>query len=181
MSESGMHYYAKITLAAWLRKMIGKNFKGLNNIQLNCTNSLGKCSSPMFGVYTEYPICLANCGKGQRKLVGFDTMWDSVESKELIKAKAKHGIPSKYELKNNDKLSTILHIFDIAVVSDDKIVAVFEIKYTHAMDNKKIRFVEKSQIPTYEIDAEWVLKRPRGKIPFELEYLESYAVNSGSK
>jgi len=148
-SESGLHYYSKTVLASWLRQLNGrtKNFKGLNNINFKC--------------------------KTTKKLIGLDETWDQFATRTTFKAKSKNGIPTKYELKNNNSLTT-LYIFDIVVLDGSKLAYVFEIKHTHAVDDKKIKFVEKYSIPTYEVSAQWVLERIIGKIPFDLQFIASY-------
>jgi hypothetical protein len=168
-AESGLHYYSKIVMASWLRKMAGarKNFKGLNNINFKCES---KAPGPMFGVYTEYPVCL---DKNTKQIVGLDTTWDNYCKTNSWKAKAKHGIPSKYELKNASDRFIILHIFDVIVMDGDKLAYIFEIKHTHAMDTKKIKFIQKHQIPTFEVSAQWVLERVTGKIPWNLQWIVS--------
>lgn len=172
-SESGMHYYAKISACSWLRKMTGKKFKGLNNIGFKCNNP-GK--APMFGVYAEYPVCLD--AKDKKVIVGYNKTWWDYCNETGFKVKSKHGIPTNYELKQANDRFIILHIFDIAVLDDNRLSYIFEIKHTHAIDNKKIRFVEKYGIPTYEIDATWVLGKPKGKIPWDLEYIACYSTTT---
>ncbi len=164
--ESGLHYYAKIVMSSWLRKMAGiKDFKGLNNINFTCAT---KSPGPMYGVYTEYPVCLE---KNTKKIIGLEMTWDEYCKINDWKAKAKHGIPSKYELKPAYDRFTILHIFDVVVMDGTKLAYIFEIKHTHAMDAKKIKFIEKYQIPTFEVSAQWVLECITGKIPWDLQWL----------
>ena len=171
MAESYLHYHAKNSLASWLRKMQGKKWKGLNNIIIKC---LGVSKSPMFGVYTEFPVCK---DKNTKKIIGLDISWfDFFAGNPTMKPKMKHGIPQKYELKEWEDQLVILHIFDVAVVDNGRLSYIFEIKHTHAMDNRKIRFVKKNKIPTYEVAAQWVIERIRGKIPWDLEYLVCYNV-----
>jgi hypothetical protein len=175
-AESGLHYYAKIVMASWLRKMTGvKNFKGLNNINFTCTT---KSAGPMFGVYTEYPVCLE---KTTKKIIGLDITWGDYAKATQWKAKSKHGIPSKYELKNAADKFIILHIFDVVVMDGSKLAYIFEIKHTHAIDSKKIKFIEKHQIPTFEVAAQWVLERITGKIPWDLQWLVTLCTDPNLK
>lgn len=172
MSESYLHFHAKMDLASWLRKMKGKSFKGLNNITLKWK---GKGKSPMFDVYTEYPVCK---DKTTNKLIGYEITWEDyfkVASNDM-KPKKKHGIPEKWELKNWEDRLIILHIFDVVVMDDNKISHIFEIKHTHAVDKKKIRFVEKRDIPMWEVSAQWVIEKCVGKIPWDLEFIQNFCV-----
>ena len=171
MAESYLHFHAKTDFASWLRKMKGKNFKGLNNITFKCKD---KGSSPMFNVYTEFPVCK---DKATKKIIGSDISWSDYFAKSNKKAKQKHGIPAKWELKEWENDLIILHIFDIAVIDENKISHIFEIKHTHAVDNKKIKFVEKHQIPMWEISAQWVIEKVKGKIPWDLEYLQCFCAD----
>jgi hypothetical protein len=145
-----------------------KNFKGLHNINFKCSTP---AVTPMFGVYTEYPVCL---DKKSKKIIGLDVTWDNYSKNSSFKPKAKHGIPSKYEIKKCPELLTVLHIFDVAVLDGEKLAYIFEIKHTHAVDAKKIKFSEKHKIPMYEVAAQWVLEKVIGKIPWDLQFIASY-------
>ena len=178
--ESYMHKYAKIVLAGWLRKKISKNWKALTNIDLPM-DELSK-SKPYSSVFVEYPVCL---DKTNNKMVGlkyagnFDpaktlvsvcSVWQQEFQRANIKPTLKSYIPTFKDLEQLNLKP--LQIFDLAVVSNHKIVAAFEIKHKNAMNAKKISFIKKHGIPTYEISAQWIMERVR--IPQKLECIQSF-------
>lgn len=174
--ESYMHKYAKTVLAGWLRTKISKGWKSLNNIEL--PDDLPK-NKPCFSVYLEYPVCMdpktkelvgLSCEKNSSKSTGCN-VWKTEFDKRNIKPIKKNYIPI---YKDIEKLGLkFLQVFDVAVVSDEKIVAIFEIKHKHAMTKSKINFVKKHSIPTYEVCATWIMERV--KIPYQLEILNNYS------
>lgn len=184
MSESNMHYYSKIVTASWLRRIIGKKQKGMNNIDLEC---LEKKIKPMFDIYVEYPVCLDNKTK---KIVGIKCdddgyssnnsdgscqiwkEWFEQNSEYSVKAKSK--VPTKSELKSytmsgDENRLTLLYFFDIGIVDEGRLKYAFEMEYKHPIDAKKIKFVEKHKINTFEVSAEWTMSRMLGILPKEIE------------
>lgn len=187
MSESNMHYYSKIVVSSWLRKMVGKNCKGMNNLNIE---TVDKKFSPMFDVYTEYPVCFDQktrkivglCRTSDTKLNGACCIWeDWFEENPEFKVKAKSKIPTSYEIKQNMKNRlTILYLFDIGVIDNGKLKYAFEIEYKHPIDDKKAKFIEKHQITTYEISAEWIMNLTRDSkypIPYDVECKRKFEFN----
>lgn len=172
--ESYMHKYAKTVLASWLRQKVrvGEKYKGLENIPLPV-----KGKSPMFNVYVEYPVCSFN-----DELVGVtgntdsDHPWISWLNKNGKKAKAKHGVPSSFELKDWEKAGCklkILHVFDVAVIDPETgcLHSVYEIQHKHPVTEYKKKFLEDNDIDGFEISAEWIMNKV--KAPFTVECIQT--------
>ena len=179
-----MHYYSKIVMGSWLRRIIGKKQKGMNNIDIAC---LSKKIKPMFDIYAEYPVCLDNKTK---KIIGLSSsatdckegccsVWKEWFDKNTeYKVYAKSKVPTKKEIKSykmkNDKDEeenrlTSLYYFDIGVVDEGRLKYAFEVEYKHPLNAKKIKFIEKHNIKTFEISAEWVMSRMLGILPKEIK------------
>lgn len=163
--ESYLHKYAKIVVASWLRRKIriGTKFKGLNNIPLEL--ELPK-KSPMFGVYTEFPVCKT---LDDGKLIGLHIKWEEWlnDNGLLSKIKSKTKIPTIYELKDlSDKLK-IMSIFDIGIVDKGELKYIFEIEHTHACTPRKIKFINKHKIIGYELSAQKVMEQV--KLPYAID------------
>ena len=150
--ESYLHKYAKTVMSSWLRKLTGRNFKGLNNIGITLTT---KPTGPMFGVYTEYPVCQ---DKETQSLIGINETWANWLTNHKLSAKAKHGIPTRWELKEWKKELKILHIFDIVILDDNRVSYIFEICHKHPIEKDKIEFVKIHKIPCYEVAAQWIME-----------------------
>ena len=171
-AESYLHKYAKTVMSSWLRKITGKKFKGLNNIGITIKH---KHKAPMFGVFTEYPVCV---DKQTNKIIGIEQSWESWITEQKLSVKAKHGIPTRWELKDWKEKCTISHIFDIVILDkletyDNLTIAyIFEICNKHPIEESKIEFVKKYKIPCYEIEAQWIMEKC--KLPANLETLRSF-------
>ena len=164
--ESYLHKYAKTVMASWLRKLTGRNFRGLNNIGITLKN---KPTGPMFGVYTEYPVCQDTQSKS---LIGIDESWEHWLSNNNVTAKAKHGIPTRWELKEWKDKCKMIHIFDIVVLDNTQIAYAFEICHKHPIEDPKIEFVKQHEIPCYEVAAQWIMEKC--KLPANLETLRNF-------
>lgn len=175
--ESYLHKYAKIVVASWLRKKIriGPKFKGLNNIPLEL--ELPK-KSPMYGVYTEFPICKSFIDPNNPIIVGIDITWDQYIDKYDLQSniKSKTKIPTVYELKDlvSDNKLKILSIFDVGIVDKGKLKYIFEIEHTHACTPKKIKFIHKHKLIGYELRAQKVMEQV--KLPYAIDIKTSWNV-----
>jgi hypothetical protein len=155
MSESYMHRYAKQTLASWVRGRIrvGPKFQGLQPV--GETIMLGT-TSPMFGVYEEFPV--TSDGVGIEKCANCSHLeachgWDCIGT-----FKKKHNIPMKKEL---DELEIKpKYFFDVGVVnSDGNLYCVLEVCYKNPMNNDKIAWLKQHNIQWFEISAEWIMSQ----------------------
>lgn len=170
--ESYMHKYAKIVLASWLRKKIkiGEKYKGFPSVDMT---SLGifpnnRGTKPMWNVWLEYPVC-----QYQNKVIGLDGQWKKYLDQNKLKVNSRHNIPTRYEVSKMD--ITGLYFFDVAIVDEEGIKAVFEVRHKHDMTPDKIAWLEKYKIPYYEIDATWIMSRV--KPPFVLECVQFNTMN----
>lgn len=162
--ESYLHKYAKVVVCSWLRKKIrlGKNFKGLNNLDI-CL--IDDAKSPMFNVFDEYPVCMCS-DIDDNVIIGVDVLWDVwlQENNLLDKIKSRNKIPTKFELDQlKDKLKCIT-IFDIGIIDQGKLKYVIEIKHTHPCTPKKIKFIKEHNLIGYELDAQKIMEQV--KLPY---------------
>lgn len=163
--ESYLHKYAKIVVAAWLRKKIrlGSTFQGLNNIPIAINTPIG---TPMYNVYTEYPVCL---DKNDNSIVGLQCSWTDWLDKNNVQVHGKHNVPTFKELKDEhlkDKLK-ILYVFDIGIVDDGKLKYIFEIEHTSPCTDDKIKFINDNKIIAYELSAQKIMEQV--KLPYCFE------------
>jgi hypothetical protein len=158
--ESYMHFYAKKTLASWIRGRItiGKNFKGLYPVATYI---------PYTGltlVYEEYPIASSiaqsdiglrrSCPEGGAKDCSCQTGWNCVKLKGI-----KCIIPTARELQLSKTLKT-KYIFDVAVLNTTgELSCVFEICHRNPITRSKIDWLRLHNIPWFELSAEWILRQ----------------------
>lgn len=182
--ESYMHRYAKQVVGSWLRNRsrVGVNFKGLQPI-LQHLPLMDKSTSPMFGVYEEFPVaheCDTNAWVGvggDLKLEdSFETDWHrwcaqeplahSVPRPTTVK---RTGIPMLKELTKPEWKAavTVDWMFDVGVVDPSGVLCyVVEICHKNPMSDAKIAWLTEHNIGWCELGAEWVMSRV--KPPFNL-------------
>lgn len=171
--ESYLHKYAKVVVASWLRRKIriGTKFKGLNNIPLDLKI---KEKGPMFGVYTEFPVCKV-IDEQNNVLIGIDCTWEEWLIKQGESVKSKSKIPTLYELQTTFKNKLkILAIFDLVIIDEKRLKYVFEIEHTHPSTSKKIRFIKDHGLIGYEISAQKVMEQV--KLPYTITILNEWNV-----
>lgn len=171
--ESYLHRYAKVTLSSWLRKKIriGPNFKGLNNIDLSGASSGLSKLSPMYGVYTEYPVC----SDGSDQIIGLTITWSEWLTKNNITVNNKTNIPTVYDIKQFDKKLKVklLYVFDVAIVDSVGIKYVFEIEHKNPSTPEKVQFLLDRKIIGYEISAQKIMEQV--KLPYNIEFLHYWS------
>jgi hypothetical protein len=166
-----MHRYAKEVVAKWLRVKIKKGWNSIQNIKLPEDLSDLK-------VFEEYPICLKgkevvgvkNPNEKTTKNPFICDIWKN-EFETLKKRPIKKScVPISKDIKTAGL--KMIHVFDVAVTDHKKLVAVIEIMHKHKMTQKKINFVKKHGIPTYEVSAQWVMEQCT--IPAKVEVLQEF-------
>jgi hypothetical protein len=171
--ESYLHKYAKVVVSSWLRKKIriGKKFKGMSNLKLDLDYEELKKQKPMLGVYMEYPVCK---DMKTKKKIGIDIMWNKwlVDNNLDSKVKSKSRIPTSYELKDIESYAKVVGVFDIGIITNNKLKYVIEIEHKHPTTPKKIKFIQDNNIKGYEISAQKVMEQVQ--CPFTIDCLNEW-------
>lgn len=145
--ESYKHLFAKQLVAKWLRDRAHtvrlESDGDYQLINLDPVRALVPIENHFNGVYTEYPICLSDCGT----------------STTLHKPWPATAIPSFSELIESGRKPA--YILDIAVLHMGQVKYGLEIVNKHPVPGAKIRGLELGthNLPfeLYEINADWVL------------------------
>ena len=139
--ESYKHKYAKDVLVDWLRSSAAA--AGFDN-QVRDFGLSWKVNRPgsSWGIFDEYPIS-DEIVSGCSVLAWDETWWCRVPTFEEMLAE---GSPPEA-------------ILDVAIQEKGAIVYGFEVKHTHAVNDRKKRFLADLHLEVFEIEAEWILRQ----------------------
>lgn len=152
--ESYKHQFAKLTLAKWLRdtaKLAGFD----EYADLDPLNWRVNRGGDHHGVWVEYPICL----NSKNDIVGYSA-WDEEHfSSDLLPKGVEYcDRPPTYEEVIELGLAPVI-IFDVAIQHKGHIVYGLEVVHRNGISETKYDYLHRVGIPTYTIDADWILSR----------------------
>lgn len=151
--ESYLHRYAKTVVYGWLKKKYTNDKQGWILSDL-----LPMDANPAkYELFMEYPII-----HYKSKSYGLKNEYAVLnKNNDIFKGSGK--IPTKRSI---TKFTKFEFLFDLAVIRDGNLYAVFEIMNTCPSSPEKIKFLKDNGIKCFEIDAGCIMKmcRPPKKI-----------------
>ena len=158
--ESYKHQFAKMTLAQWLRDLCEKNHDDF--VEINPISWRINRGPPHYGVWIEYPICLDKNNEIHGLQAWDEQNWDdSLDQSCLPKPGSLLDVrPPSYDEVVAMGLLPIV-IFDVAIQHKGNICCGFEVVHRNDISEIKKDFLDRIRVPTYAIDADWILSRIR--------------------
>lgn len=161
-TESYKHQYAKNTLAGWLREICAGKVD--QYVTLKPLHWRVNRSSPNFGVWVEYPVCI----DAQNKVMGIQDVWDEnfwweydKNEKNPRSARAMERPPTYAEV-IGEKYTPVV-IFDIAIQHKGLIATGIEVVHKNGISATKAEYLKRiapyGGLEVLTIDADWILSR----------------------
>jgi hypothetical protein len=152
-TESYKHKFAKDTLVDWLRNTVQQD-KDKDSVSLDPIYARTNRGPPLFGVFTEYPVCI-DC---TNKVRGLCPVWDESEWNNDVQR------PPTYDECLGMGLLPFV-IFDIGILHKGSLYVAIEIVHRNHIDQQKrdklarIWKEDSGWLELYTIRADWILNQ----------------------
>jgi len=161
--ESYKHKFAKQTLTQWLRELGEAAYKDNDTYaRIGDISWRTNRGEPTWGIFEEYPVS-KSVEWGGYVHAWDETYWGTVPTfEQLVKAGDRPDI-----------------IFDVAIQHKGSIIYAFEVVHKHPVTEYKAGVLNRLDVETYTINAEWILQQVQR--PTELRLIHEYGRCAYSK